>query len=174
MGWVFLMKSKSRRDHYWCNNALRDCHSNQVWQCKSCKAGKEICQKVCCMFRVFVLLIKPVACSFPQFHHCCACPKLASSIIIINQTILNVWQFCLKNQQLMEWKMHDEINNCMYPHKGSLLSFNRWGRSGWTSRGGGRRGDMPKIPPLSQTSKATPMEKYINGLTLDITVKTDV
>ena len=29
---------------------------------------------------------------------------------------------------------------------------------------------MPKIPSLSQTSK----EYYMNGLTLDITVKTDV
>ena len=28
------------------------------------------------------------------------------------------------------------------------------GVAGWTSRGGGGRGDMPKILPLSQTSKA--------------------
>ena len=39
---------------------------------------------------------------------------------------------------------------------------------------GGGRGDVPRISPLSQTSKATPMERYINELTLDITVKTDV
>ena len=42
------------------------------------------------------------------------------------------------------------------------------GGAGWTSRGG--RGDMPKIPSLSQTSKAK--DNYINGLALDITVKT--
>ena len=48
------------------------------------------------------------------------------------------------------------------------------GGEGEQAGGGGGRGDMPKIPPLSQTSKATPMERYINGLTLDITVKTDV
>ena len=82
VGWVFLMKSKSWRVHYWCNNALRDCQSNQVWQCQSGKPKKEICQNVCCMFRVFVLLIKPAAFSFPQFHYCCGCLKLASSIIL--------------------------------------------------------------------------------------------
>ena len=36
------------------------------------------------------------------------------------------------------------------------------------------RGGILGMSPLSQTSKATPMYRYINGLTLDITVKTDV
>ena len=51
--------------------------------------------------------------------------------------------------------MDNEINICMYPHKRSLLSFKRWERGGvdkWGGGGGG--GDMPKIPPLSQTTKA--------------------
>ena len=61
---------------------------------------------------------------------------------------------------------------CTHTKACYCLSRDEGGADG--QAGGGGRGDMPKILPLSQTSKATPMLRYINGLTLDITVKTDV
>ena len=59
------------------------------------------------------------------------------------------------------------------PTQRLVIVFKEMGEGGVDKQGGGR-GDVPRISPLSQTSKATPMERYINELTLDITVKTDV
>ena len=41
-----------------------------------------------------------ISSSFPQFHHCCSSPKLASSIIIINQTITK--QYCWGTTAMMK------------------------------------------------------------------------
>ena len=60
--------------------------------------------------------------------------------------------------------MNNEINIRMYRHKGLLLSFKRWG-SGRVDKqgGGGGRGDMPKIPPLSHHRQAKlKIYKWVN------------
>ena len=70
-------------------------------------------------------------------------------------------------------EMKNEINICMYRHKGLLLSFKRWG-SGRVDKQGGGEGEVTCLRfPLSHI-KDKQSSRYINGLTLDITVKTDV
>ena len=117
----------------------------------------EIWQKVWYMFRVFVLLVKPVAYSFAHFHCRCGCPELASSVFMQN----NSWYVAILTGK-------PTINDGKCTMKSTPALHLPWG-SEWTSRGEGR-GDMPKITSLSQTSK----EYHMNGLTLDRTVKTDV
>ena len=41
----------------WSSRLDRQSHCNQVWQCQLCDDGKEIWQKVCYMFRVFICLL---------------------------------------------------------------------------------------------------------------------
>ena len=166
MGWVFLMKSKSQRHHCWCNNALSDCHSNHVWQCQWSKAEREICQKVCCMFRVFVLLNKPAASSFPQFHHCCGSPA-----VLFGNCLVIVWLIIIMplepqqwwnwgNEEEMKWKNdgNEEWNQYLHvPTQRLVIVFQETGewQGGQAGGEGGGRGDMSKIPPLtSKTSKA--------------------
>ena len=43
-----------------------NCHSIQVWQRQSNNDGKEICQKVCCTFRVLFCLFSPYPTFFPD------------------------------------------------------------------------------------------------------------
>ena len=63
-------------------------------------------------------------------------------------------QFCLKYQQLMmengQWNQHLHV-----PTQTLVIVVQEMGE-GWGGQvgGGGGGGDMPKIPPLSQTTKA--------------------
>ena len=43
------------------------CHLDKVWERHSCDNGKEICQKVRCMFRFFFLFINQTCCMFSLF-----------------------------------------------------------------------------------------------------------
>ena len=43
------------------------CHFDKVWERHSCDNGKEICQKVGCMFRFFFLFINQTCCMFSLF-----------------------------------------------------------------------------------------------------------
>ena len=62
----------------------------------------------------------------------------------------------MQNQQLMmenaQWNQQLHV-----PTQRLVIVFQEMGEGRVDKRGGGGRGDMPKIPPLSQTSKATPM-----------------
>ena len=179
MGWVFLMKSKSQRHHCWCNNALSDCHSNHVWQCQWSKAEREICQKVCCMFRVFVLLNKPAASSFPQFHHCCGSPAVLFGNCLVDNynatgtTAMMELRNWRRNEMKKWWKWRMKSTSACTDTKACYCLSRDGGVAGWTSGGGGW-GEVTCLRfPLSHiTDKQS--SRYINGLTLDITVKTDV
>ena len=141
------MKSKSWRVHYWCNNALSDCHSNQVWQCQWNKAEREICRKVCCMFRVFVLLNKPAASSFPHFHYCCGSPGvLFGNCLVDNYNAtgelrgttammeLRKWR---RNEMKKWWKWRMKSTSACTDTKARYCLSRDGGVAGWTSRGGG-------------------------------------
>ena len=68
-----------------------------------CNDGKEIFQKVCSIFTVFVLLIKPIAFSalFTLIFLIFVIVVVALSLLVVllHKTILDEQQFCPKNQQ---------------------------------------------------------------------------
>ena len=67
------------------------------------KTGKKSAQKLCCMIRVFALLIKTVAFLIFSFPMSCGCTKLNSSIIYHAKFVLDITEyFTPKKANLME------------------------------------------------------------------------
>jgi len=91
--YLFPTKSKWRRSHH--------CHFNQVWQRKSCNDGEEICQNVCCPFRVFAVLIIS------------SCAELRSLVKLPRKTI-DMRRFRLKTDDLMENARRNQRPHCTF------------------------------------------------------------
>ena len=98
--YLFPMKSKWRRSPL-IKRRSHHCHFNQVWQHKSCNDGEEICQNVCCPFRVFAVLIIS------------SCAELRLLVTLPRKTI-DMRRFRLKTDDLMENARRNQRPHCTF------------------------------------------------------------
>ena len=98
--YLFPMKSKRRRSPL-IKRRSHHYHFNQFWQHKSCNDGEEICQNVCCPFRVFAVLIIS------------SCAELRLLVTLPRKTI-HMRRFRLKTDDLMENARRNQRPHCTF------------------------------------------------------------
>ena len=114
-----VIMHESLYGHFWWNCSCDDCfwkHDNLIDHSEDRKAflikidniayswammTKESSKK-CAAYSVFVLLIKPVALLFFYFLLCCHGWSSLLVVVFLCKTILDMWRFCWKTDDLME------------------------------------------------------------------------